>query len=167
MSTRAAEARFAEARVTEARAIDTIVLELNRSTKLCFAVVQVLQDTPTYVDAFVFESKFQYTQALRLLKRASDGGLDRAVCINFKPDARFELPSFADAIGIASKALTTPDLVDRRRLNRGERLEPVEADTDFGYAPVEDGLRQYVPLHRIVRANHTVYERAFANSSLK
>lgn len=153
-------------RIAEAHAIDALVLELNRSTKLCFAVVQVLQDKPAYIDVFVYESKYQYTQALRLLKR-SDGGLDRAVCINFKPDARFELPSFVDALGIASKAMTTPELVDRRALIPGERLEPVEADTDFGYAPVEDGMRQYVALHRIVRANHAVYGRAFANSSMK
>lgn len=152
-------------RAAEARAIDALVLELNRSSKLCFAVVQVLQDTPTYVDVFAFESKFQYTQALRLLRRRSDGGLERAVCINFKPDERLELPSLADALGRASQALSTPELVDRRGLRPGERIEPVEAETDFGYAPVEDGLRRYVPLHSIVRANHAVYARAFANAS--
>jgi hypothetical protein len=147
-------------RVADAKKIDQLVLDLNRGSGLCFSVVQVLQDKPTHTDAFVYESKYRYTQALRFLKN-SNGRLQSATCINFKPEVRFEQPSIAQAMGDAAVALITPELVDRRNLRPGEQIEPVPVETDFALAPVMDGMRRYVPTSELVQRNSGVYGKAF------
>ncbi|KAJ1640001.1 hypothetical protein T492DRAFT_832442 [Pavlovales sp. CCMP2436] len=131
----------------DARSIDELVLQLNRQSRLCYTVVQILNDNQAYVDAFLYESKYQYTQALRLNK-GQKGELLSATCLSFKPELRFEQRPLAKAIGDISIALVTPELTERS-LKQAEHIEPVPMEFDFALAPVRDGLRRYTPLGQL------------------
>lgn len=150
-------------RVAAAKVIDRLVLDLNKDSGLRFHVVQVLVDNPTYTDAFVYESKYRYTQAMRLHKK-DNGRLASAKCLNFKPEVRFEQPSLPEVLGEAARALVTPDMVGRRNLRPGETLEPVAASVDFGLASVREDtryIRAYTPFQSFVAQNHKTYGKAF------
>lgn len=148
-------------RARDARLIDALILQLNRDAKLCFHVVQVLQDKPAYTDVFVYETKHHFTQALRLLKNA-DGSLRRATCLNFNPAVRFEQPSIAQVIGDLAAAVVTPELVAATAFRQGEiRLEPVPSERDFGLEPARTVVRRYEPARQILDQNQSMYGKLF------
>lgn len=140
--------------------IETLVLQLNRSTNLCFQPVQILADTAQYTDMFVYESKFRYTQAMRLLKK-SDGSLDTATCLNFDSAPRFDPQrSLVQALGDTAVAIATPDLYGNQKTS--QKPKPVVADTDFGYAAYTQAApRSYQSLSASISSDVAPYRDAF------
>lgn len=148
-------------RAHDARLIDSLILQLNRDSKFCFHVVQVLQDKPAYTDVFVYETKHHFTQALRLLKNAN-GSLRQATCLNFNPTVRFEQPSIAQVIGDIAAAVVTPELVAARALSPGEiRLEPIPRERTFELEPARAVVRRYEPARQIFDQNTSLYGKLF------
>jgi len=147
-------------RVADAKSIDRLICDLNQRTGLVFHVVQVLQHKSTHTDVFAFESKYRYTQALRLIKNDA-GKLVTAKCLNFKPEVRFERPSIPSVLGDTARAMATPELVGRRNLRLGESIEPVVSETDFGLAPAKPVVRAYTNMSQQIAQDPKTYSKAF------
>lgn len=145
-----------------ARIVARLISQLNAKTGLCFHVTRVITITPDYIDMFVFETKYIYSQALRLYKDRTTHNLQKASCINFAPEDRFQQPSLARTVEQLAEAAITPELFRPDVIPTGDRYTAALAEHDFGYGYAGTRLMSsYVPLKSLIRENADEFKALF------
>lgn len=146
------------------QAVDSLIRDLNASTRLCWHATDVIAITPGYVDLWAFESKYRYTRAMRLHRRRdAPGRLERATCLNFEAEARFVRPDFSTGLQRTAQTVLTAGAFGASK-SSGPTIKPVPTVEDgfknLGYAGTP-AMHAYVSSTDVVSSKSAAFKRVF------
>lgn len=93
--------------------LNAAVLALDAATGQCFHITEILAVTDDWVDARFFDTRFNYSVALRV-ELDAHGALRRARCLNFEPPEQYERKTLGGALMGLGRAVVVPELAQQR-----------------------------------------------------